>query len=386
MILTGKIVLATEQKDFAEKMQNLLSSNKGISLSNTCNDLSELRGYLETANTSIAIVDIDSDTHRKLQELDQLVPLYPKTRFAVACSSSSKELIVESMQAGARYFMHKEFLEAEVDRVLESIIIDSAKTASANGLVISVLSAGGGCGATTIALNLANELRLKSSRHILAIDLDEHYGAISGYLGVEGSYGILEVLSRKDRIDHQLIMSTATSYKDNFDILLSPASMSGHESINGNMANLAQALEACKTAYSYTIVDAPRLSRHLTQILANVSGILVVVLQPNVKDIKKAKSIISDLRSFGISLERIFPIVNRFKHRGRAVPLDEARKAIEIKNIYTVRNDFKRIINCINRGKPLSESAPSSGVRRDLIKIAGKISDDFENGKGKLLK
>jgi pilus assembly protein CpaE len=390
MKLTAKIVLATEQKDFAEKLQNLLSPEKGISLSNTCNDLAELRGYLDTANASIAIVDIDSDTHKKLQELDQMVPLYPKTRFAVACSSSSKELIIESMQAGARYFMHKQFLEAELDIVLERIIIDSAKTASVEGLVISVLSAGGGCGATTIALNLANELRLKSSQHILAIDLDEHYGAISSYLGVNSSYGISDVLNRKDRIDRQLIMSSATPYKDDFDILLSPASMSKYESINGNMANLTQALEACKTAYSYTIVDAPRVSRQLMQLLANVSGILVVVFQSNVKDIKTAKSIISDLHRFGIPSEKVFPIVNRFRcrfwFRGRAVPVDEAKKAMEINNIYTVRNDFKSVINCINRGQPLSESAPRSGVRRDLIKIAEEISNSFENGNSKVFK
>lgn len=377
--MMAKIVLATEQKDFAEKMQDLLSPDKGVSLSNTCNDLAELRGYLEAVNTPIAIVDIDSDTQKKLRELDQLVPLYPKTRFAVASSSSSKELIIESMQAGARYFMHKKFLEAEVDRVLERIIIDSAKTESAKGLVISVLSAGGGCGATTIALNLANELRLQSSRHILAIDLDEHYGAISSYLGVNSSYGIADVLNKKERIDNQLIMSSATSYKDDFDILLSPAGMSKYESINGNTANLAEALEACKSAYSYTVVDAPRVSRQLMQLLANVSRILVVVFQSNVKDVKKAKSIISDLRRFGITLERIFPLVNRFQRRGRAVPVDEVKKAIEVNDIYTVRNDFKRVINCINRGQPLSESAPRSGVRRDLIKIAEKMSNGFKS-------
>ena len=175
MKLTSSIVLATDQKDFAEKVKEILTSSRGITLSNTCRGISELKIQLESTLASVAIVDIDSNTEKTLSELDRLVPLYPNTRFAVASSASGKDIIIEAMQSGARYFMNKKSIDVELDRVLEKIIFDSAKALSAHGQVISVLSAGGGCGATTIALNLANELRLKASTPILAIDLDENY-------------------------------------------------------------------------------------------------------------------------------------------------------------------------------------------------------------------
>jgi len=373
------IVLATEQEDFAEKMKGLLSSKRGISLSNTCRSLSDIRVQLEATNAPIAIVDIDTDTHNTLSELDYLVPLYPNTRFAVVSSTSSKELIIEAMQAGARYFMHKKFIEAELDRVLERIIVESGKMISANGQIISVLSAGGGCGATTIALNLANELILKSSQSILVIDLDEAYGAISTYLGIKSSYGIADVLSQKERIDHELIATSATSYIDNFDVLLSPASINKAESINGNSSNLTEALEACKTAYKYTIVDAPRVSAKVLQLLTNVSKVNLVVFQPNVKDVKTAEMLISKLRQYSVPSERIFPLINRYQLRGPVVHISEIKRTLNFEHIYKVRNDFKRVIHGINCGKPLSKSAPRSVARRDMIKIAEEIFDSCDN-------
>jgi len=386
MKLSSGIVLATKQRDFAEKIKSLLSSNSDISLSDTCSGIAELRGQLEATKAPVAIVDIDSDTHRTLSELDQLVPLYPNTRFAVVSSSSSKELIMEAMQSGARYFMHKKLIGVELDMVLEKIIVDTAKTLSANGQIITILSAGGGCGATTIAINLANELGLKASQPILTIDLDEHYGAISTYLGIKNGYGIADVLSQKERIDHELITTSATSYKDNFDVLLSPATINRAESINGSSSNLAEALDACKTAYKYTVVDAPRVSEKVLQLLTNTSRFNLIVLQPNVKDVKIAEMLITNLRRHGIASEKIVPLVNRYQIRGPVVPIDEIKNTLNCEHIHKVRNDFKRVINGINRGKLLSESSPRSSARRDMIKIAEKIFVNGNNSSVKTLK
>ena len=373
MKLSSGIVLVTEQSDFAEEIKNLLKAKRNISVSNTCSGISELRGQLEQTKAPIAIVDIDSDVHKTLSELDQLVPLYPKTRFAVASSLSSQELIMEAMQSGARYFMHKKFIEPELDRVLEKMIVDSAKALSANGQIITILSAGGGCGATTIAINLANELSLKSPESVLTIDLDEHYGAISAYLGIRSNYGIADVLSQKDRIDYELITTSAASYKDNFDVLLSPASINRAESINGSSSNLADAMEACKTAYKYTVIDAPRVSEKIMLLLAESSKFNLIVFQPNVKDVKMAKLLITDLRKHGIAAKTILPLVNRYQIRGSVVHIEEIKNTIECERVYKIRNDFKRVIRGINSGMPLSESSPRSSARRDMMKIAEMI-------------
>jgi pilus assembly protein CpaE len=378
------VVLTTDSETFADRFSEVLKSRREASLAGTCHDLSELRAYLEHSKVPVAILDIDSNASKVLGELDRLVSLYPKTKFAVVSSSSSKELILEAMQAGARHFMLKKSVEVEFDRILEKLLVDVSQIQAKLGLVITVFSAGGGCGSTTVALNLANELRLKSEEHVLAIDLDDCYGAVSSYLGLSGQFGIREVLDQKDRIDSQLIETSATSYKDNFDVLLSPASMKDTKDTEIQYSNLANALEACKCAYKYTIVDAPRAHKQTIRLLSNASKLNLVVMQPNVKDIKIAKSIIRTLIEFGIPSKNIFPVINRFRRRGPLVPLEEAKKALGFEKLYYVRNDFKKVINSINRGEPLSEAVPFSRIRRDFQKLARAVSSFHENGNGKV--
>jgi pilus assembly protein CpaE len=379
-----QIVVATKQADFAKKIEQALNSNRHVSLSSTCDSLPELRACLESSKIPIAVVDIDPGPQKILCELDQLVQLFPETKFTVASSTSNKKLIIEAMQAGARHFMHKKFLEAELDRVLERLLVNAARNGLDIGTIMTVFSASGGCGATTVSLNLANELRLRYSKPVLAVDLDNHYGAVSHYLGITSKYGIADVLDQTDRIDSQLIASSSASYKNNFDVLISSSGIS-----NGagriKYTNLSKVLEACKEAYKYTVVDAPRVSRNVMKQLANSSRIIVVVFQPNVKDIKSAKSMLSALKEFGVSSEKIFPLVNKFRRRAPMVPFEEIQRNFGSNRLYRMRSDFKRIVNCVNRGEPLSELAPRSAVRKDFCKIVKSICAYNENGNSKVL-
>jgi len=380
----AQIVVATKEAGFAKKVEEVLNKNRGASLSSICDGLPELRACLESSKIPIAVVDIDPDPKKMLRELDPLVQLFPETKFTVASSVSNSELIIEAMQVGARHFMHKEFLESELDRALERLLVETARAGVDLGIVMTVLSASGGCGSTTVSLNLANELRLKYSKPVLAIDLDNHYGAVAHYLGITCSYGIADVLEQTDRIDSQLVASSSASYKENFDVLISSPDIFNGESIV-KYANLSKVLEASKEAYKYTVVDAPRVSRQVMRQLANLSKTIVIVFQPNVKDIKSAKSLLGVLKEFGVSSEKIFPFVNRFRRRAPMVPLEEIQKTFGSIRLYRMRSDFKRILNCVNRGEPLSEVAPRSAVRRDFCKLVKSICAYHENGKSKVL-
>ena len=375
-----QILLTTEEAGFAEMFRHVMGENHGDSLLGTCRGISELRTSLEEAKAPIAIVDIDSDPHKMLRELDRLVPLFPSTRFAVASSNSSQELMLEAMQVGVRHFMHKNSFELELDRILERLLVDNTKVASDLGQIVTVFSASGGCGATTVCLNLANELRLESMQPVLAIDLDNCYGAVSSYLGINGGYSIADVLKQNDRIDSALIVTSSTKYKDNFDVLINNTGIS--HSGNEQYPHLADALEACKGAYKYTIIDAPRLPEQTMRLLAGASKAILLVFQANVKDIKIAKTMLSALREFNISSDKIFPLVNRFdKWWGPLVPLEEVKKAVGTERLYTVRNNFKTVVNCVNRGEPLSELAPRSGIRKDYQKLVNSLHGQNGNGK-----
>jgi pilus assembly protein CpaE len=349
-------------------------------LAGTHQEVSELRPYLANAGAQVVLVDIDPEPSKALDDLNMIMTDYPTTCAVILANRSTKELLLAAMQAGARHLLRKKAIRSDLVQVLEQLTLNGARKNGSSGSIISVFSAGGGCGATTVAFNLANELRLASSKPVLAIDLDSSYGTMSAYLHIAGHYGIADVLDHKGPIDEHLVMSSACNYMRDFHVLASPVSTDSCRSKSLRYEHLIDALEACRRVYRYTVIDAPRVDEDVAANLAAVSSVVLIVFQLTFKDVKLAHCMLSSLADNGIAPERIIPLSNRFSRRGLLLGLEDSKKALGLDSVHRIRSDWRRALNSVNRGLPLAQVAPRSGLRNDFRKLAAEIRACETNG------
>lgn len=382
----ANVVLITKESTMATVLKSMLNDSRRMRLAGICKGVSQLRSYLSNIETQIhaVVVDIDPDPSRVLYDLGVILSARPEIRVVVICSSFTKELILQAMQVGARHFLQKKTAASELLKVLEQLVPDGGKKRDRVGSIISVFSAGGGCGATTVALNLASELQLLSSEPVLAIDLDGFYGTVSAYLGITTQYGIADVLAHKGPIDKHLITSSVYKHMGNFHVLASPAGIESPRSKWLQYENLSSALEACRQVYGYSVIDAPRIPESIVTNLANLSDAVLVVFQLTVKDVKFARSMVSALTKSGIAHEKIIPLVNRFKKRSHLVRLEDGKKALGTGSLYRIRSHWRDAMNCVSRGRLLAQVAPRSRLRRDFRGLAAKIHACGANGDSKV--
>ncbi|MHC4208057.1 MAG: AAA family ATPase [Planctomycetota bacterium] len=305
--------------------------------------------------------------------MSKILTAYPKIYIVVVCSHFTKKLALQAMKTGVRHYLEKKTIASELTHELQQLISGSAKKEALSGSVISIFSAGGGCGATTVAINLANELRLLSSKPVLLIDLDSCYGTVSTYLGIKSEFGIVDVLARKGLIDKHLIQSSAYPYMDNYHVLPSPAGIKSQKQMLLQFENLPRVLEACREVYRYTVIDAPRMSESDVAKLAGLSDILLIVFQLTIKDVNFARSMVLSLTKTGISGNKIMSLVNRFKKRSRLVRLEDGKKALGLKSCNVIRSDWRKAIKSVNSAKPLAQVVQKSGLRNDFKKLAANI-------------
>jgi len=373
---TPDVLVVTKDKRMMGTIQSMLVPRCAGKSPFGCRTLVELQDRLPMPSTNggigVAVIDIDQDPDRILFDLGRVIAANPKTRFVVLSTDSSEELILQAMQAGARHFLRKGNIATELDNVLERLLSHELPPTVRLGDVISVFSCSGGCGATTVAVNLASELRLLCSQPVLIIDLDQHYGSVASHLGIYGRYGIAHILSRGEAIDSHLIQTGATTFAKGLDVLLSPVVASEDMSLPMQWENLGKAIEACREPYRYIIIDAPRLSQHAVD-LAALSQTIVVVFQLSVRDISFAKSTIALLRSRGVALHRILPLANRVNRRGPLLRLEDGKDAIGMKSVCSIRSDWRKVIKSVNQGQPLASVARRSRLRRDFHRLALKI-------------
>ncbi len=380
MISRCSVLLVSREAATAEAVSASIGGSERLSEAGVCRYLDDVPACLERNEIPIVLVDIDADRSGMLERLGELTQQFGQARFVVLCSSMENALILRAMQAGARQFVSKTSMNGELSSVLESLIPAERVRRSGRGSLVTVLSAGGGCGATTLAINLVNELRLSSGRRTLLVDLDCAYGAVGHYLDVRGKYGIADVLARKSQTDTRVIWSSATAYYDDFHVLLSPASIDIGSAGTLDYSHLGEALKACTEAYSYTVVDAPRVPLKVAAQLAKMSELTLLVFQLTVKDVKVVRETLEALRCLGVGGEKVTPLANRFGKKHRSLSLKDGQEALGLGELWCVRNDYRNAVRSVTQGEPLARVASSSSLRRDYQTLAASVA---RHGAGK---
>jgi pilus assembly protein CpaE len=378
------VLMMTRDAGAIAAVQSALMSRPFGRAPSVCGNMMELRSRLSKPSTNgdldLAMVDIDHDPDGTLLDLAKVTAAHPRTRFMVLSTDCSEGLILQTMQAGVRYFLRKESITLELDGILKHLLSYEPPAASRLGDVISVFSCSGGCGATTVAINLANELRLASSEPVLLVDMDHYYGSVAAHLGLSGNYGIAHVLNREGAVDGHLIKTGAVGVVEGFDVLLSPAAAVADASLPMKWENTARAVEACRESYRYVVIDAPRVPAPAAADLAALSQIAVVVFQLTVRDVSFAKTTIANLSSRGMARDRILPLANRVRRRAPLLQLREGRRAIGMPAFCSIRSDWRRAVKSVDQGQPLAQTAHRSRLRRDFRRLALEVHKRLSSG------
>ena len=367
MVALETIPLLTNEPETAKAVAAALNLPAG-SLQ-VYQDVPQFIARLEQMSVRAALVDIDPLPSDTLGDLEPVISRFEHTRFVVLSRAHNTDVVLEAMRAGVRHFLRKQSLEDELPDVLRRLAAQGAShRPEREGAVVTILSAGGGCGATTFAINLANELRLQSREPVLLVDLDVAYGAIAGALGLSGQYGIADVLT--PTVDPQLVQTTAVRHSDDLHALLSPVSVNAQHPAHLELDHLERVLESCAQAYGWSVVDAPRVESDAAAALALGSCITFIAGQLSVKDVRIARTIRQGLLDRNVPADTIVPVAMRYRKRDPMVTLEEARQTLCVPTIQVVSNDFRRAIEGINFGQLLARSAPRSGLRHDMQKLA----------------
>ncbi|MHC4291972.1 MAG: hypothetical protein ACYSTR_07145, partial [Planctomycetota bacterium] len=189
-----KIFLVSRDKKTIQHVDAVAHNGSPIEVDRVLSDIGLVDQYLDSSGITAGIVDIDPNPTEMLGELEAMTSANPRLCTVVVSETITQDLILSAMQAGARHFLQKGSVHNELSGVMGRLLTHNGVKRK-TGSVLTVFSASGGCGATTVALNVANELRLKASKPVLVIDLDRCYGAASAYLDIKSDYGIDDVLS-----------------------------------------------------------------------------------------------------------------------------------------------------------------------------------------------
>lgn len=374
MTLLSKVILVSGDPRLRDAVHDALSDGNGAVA--TCRDLDELGTRLRADESMVVLVDDDARDWLVLDKLEPVINRHTHSRFMLLTGERTPQIMMRAMQIGVRYVQAKSEIAADLNASVGALAGTLNHRQASRGSIITLLSAAGGCGATTLATNMGLEMHARGTGSLLLVDGDQHYGALGTFLNIEGRYGLNYLLNATDSIDTVLLQSTAYHYQEGLDVLLNPI---GEPRGNGNSAQrFSELLEICAQAYGTTIIDLPRPSPDALKEAARASTLLLIVMQPAIKDIRTARMLMQMLEAGGTAPGQILIVINRYQNHRHPIQLPQIQKVFPAAELLCVENDFANANRAATEGQPLRQCARKSRVARDVAELASHCMERLQ--------
>jgi pilus assembly protein CpaE len=239
-----------------------------------------------------------------------------------------------------------------------------------NGRVISVLGASGGCGASTIAVNIAMAYCHHEQRSVL-VDLNLEGGDLAVLLRVQPSHSIADFCQNFVRMDGSMFEKCLVSDKNGLALLSPPLRYQeiGKVTVRG----VRKAITMARNQFPYVVVDVDRSYRNETAQALFQSDAIVLVVRLDIPSVRQAGRVLAYCDDLGIAHERIRLVVNRLTPKSELRERD-VEVALKMPVALSIPAEARYLSRAFQRGVPLVVDRPRSPMARGLSKLAASLN------------
>ncbi|MBR1657531.1 MAG: response regulator transcription factor [Synergistaceae bacterium] len=120
--MTTRILLADDHKLFIEGLAELMKKNPDLELSGQAKNGLQAVEEAERIKPDIILMDISMPELSGVKALKRILPKMPEVRAIMLSMYNSRELIVESLRAGARGYILKECTSSELYEAIRTVM------------------------------------------------------------------------------------------------------------------------------------------------------------------------------------------------------------------------------------------------------------------------
>ena len=241
---------------------------------------------------------------------------------------------------------------------------DGAQTK--DGQVITVFSAKGGCGKTTLAVNLATVLAQGGARKVCLVDLDLAFGDVGICMQLDPTRTIVDGLGMAGHVDAMGAASLLTDCGPGLSALLAPVEPGDAERVPA--ALVAELLVVLRRSFDHVVVDTPsQFSEHVLAAM-DASQHLVLMTTPDVPALKNLRVTLDMLELLSYPREIRSVVLNRSDSKVGLTQEDVDRV---VRSPIAARVPSSRDVPIsINRGVPITIATPNHPVSVAISRFA----------------
>jgi pilus assembly protein CpaE len=239
----------------------------------------------------------------------------------------------------------------------------------------SVMSAVGGAGGTTLAIEIAATLAARTlGDRVGLFDLNLADGAASAYLGATPNMHLADASAAPERIDAALLDAFSLRAPGGFDLFACPRDPYAFAKVTP--AAVCRLLEVACGVYDWLVIDLPRHRHSWTIDVLAGSDELLVVSELTVPALLAARDLTAEIEAEVEEVSNPRIILNRMASRmfGPAPSRAEAEKALGRKVCGMITSDWEAAACSANLGGPIGQHRPRSKIVKDVANLVEDLA------------
>jgi pilus assembly protein CpaE len=244
----------------------------------------------------------------------------------------------------------------------------TVEAARAGSMIISMFSAKGGVGRTTIAYNLA--VALGKDHKVCLVDGSLQFSDLRGLLRVPATAPSVVNLPT-DRIRESDVAEVAWRDPSGIDILLAPPRVEMAEMVT--VRDLEKSLSLLRQLYEFVVIDTRAGLGDDVLVFLDAADVVMQVLTYDSMAVRNLVMAREAFDAIGYPATKLAVVLNRADSAGGMTKADvEAALAAPID--YEVVSDGRLVVAANNEGVPFVTSSPDAPISQALRAIAGSLA------------
>ncbi|MCR4264855.1 CpaE family protein [Nitratireductor sp. ZSWI3] len=248
--------------------------------------------------------------------------------------------------------------------------------------IITCVGAGGGAGATTMALAATDHLVRKSKQRAAdtcLVDLDFQNANCGAYLNLFNEFDLDGVIGQPDRLDVELMDVIKLTRDPGFTLYTFERPALPYEPRGSDF--VLRLLDLAAYRFEDVVVDLPHVETPWSNAVLSASDRIFLVFELNIASLRQAKRLYLKIRALrNNSADGITLVANKHKRKlfGNHFSHRELQKIFKDKSIRSVPYDRELLTDALNRALLPTEVHARARLNKDFAKLFKECLDDRE--------
>ncbi len=314
----------------------------------------------------VVVMDVNMPDMDGIQATRHIKNEIPETEIIILTVQDDVDYMRQAMMSGARDFLTKppliEDLITAVERAGDiahrqqekaSVALAATQAATATyasgGRIITLYSAKGGAGCTTLASNLAASLHSEDTP-VIIVDGDLQFGDVPVYFNIQSQHTVIDLAERADALDLDLVNEVTAEHSSGIR-LLAPSKPEYAERVNADQ--FAKMLDYLSAVFTYIIVDTAHHINDLTLAVLERSDLIVMVTTQDIPSIARTRRFLDLAALLDIDQRRLMPVLNKYSKQV-GITAEKVGETLRNEVLAVIPDDRRVVLPSVNRGVPLT--------------------------------